>query len=166
MKSETMKQDALYSAAKNLLETTLRLLNWNESSPYTREYCEDKVREAIKGLNAEMANKADDRAGKLATLTRRVEELEQEREQWEVNWNNAADFDLCRDLADGKPIAPALGSVPDKLMAKIATLTRRVEELEGASRLFLKACRCVDIQHNGFGRAFDAAQKALHEESK
>jgi hypothetical protein len=102
------------------------------------ETCGGPVRWRWTNLRA-VADTGDERvAGKevehtsteaVATLTRRVEELEQEREQWEVNWNNAADFDLCRDLADGKPIAPALGSVPDKLM-------RRVEELEPKARAF------------------------------
>jgi hypothetical protein len=29
-----------------------------------------------------------------------------------------------------------------------------------ACRKFLKACRCVDIHHHGFGSAFDAAMEA------
>lgn len=52
----------------------------------------------------------------------RIRELETEREQWVVNWCNAADYDLCRDLAYGRPIAPSTDSVSGKLLAKIELL--------------------------------------------
>ena len=45
------RAEALQESAESLASKVQRLLNWREDkSPYTREYCEDKVRQAIQHL--------------------------------------------------------------------------------------------------------------------
>jgi hypothetical protein len=45
------RAEALQESAESLASKVKRLLNWREDkSPYTREYCEDKVRQAIQHL--------------------------------------------------------------------------------------------------------------------
>lgn len=45
-----------------------------------------------------------------------------------------------------------------ELQMKQAELKEHIADLHVMRRRFLDACRGVDIQHNGFGPAFDAAQ--------
>jgi hypothetical protein len=53
-------------------------------------------------------------------------------EQWDADWCDAADWELVRDALDGKPIAPAPGSVPERvasLRAQLAQADRRWREV-------------------------------------
>ena len=58
----------------------------------------------------------------------RIRELEAEREQWECNWNDAADYDLCKELAEGREVAAPITSVSGKIQQRIHELETLLKE--------------------------------------
>lgn len=130
-----------------------------------KEACESN-RRIIDAMSAVMDYAEGTLEGDDLALARKLKQM---RDQWEVNWNNAADYDLICDAMAGKPIAPMPGSVAaevERLRAEIAALRAlladvRDDVLDGASHESREEAKAYRIAQTARIDAFPAIIAAL-----